>query len=145
LFFVTMFISMWISNTAATAMMIPIMETVLMELEAVSFRFPRRNSPSSFAITNHFFKSQREIISWIHLYSKDSETCSFKMIQARSRSKVVKREYHLLLILVSRVPDSFDIWYQISNMAISEWIWMILFTYTFILLLLIFADIFQHH
>ncbi|EZA59528.1 hypothetical protein DMN91_011334 [Ooceraea biroi] len=34
LFFVTMFLSMWISNTAATAMMIPIMETVLMELEA---------------------------------------------------------------------------------------------------------------
>ncbi|XP_070169829.1 protein I'm not dead yet-like [Polyergus mexicanus] len=34
LFFVTMFISMWISNTAATAMMIPIMETVLIELEA---------------------------------------------------------------------------------------------------------------
>ncbi|XP_043285688.1 protein I'm not dead yet-like [Venturia canescens] len=34
LFFVTMFISMWISNTAATAMMIPIMETVLVELEA---------------------------------------------------------------------------------------------------------------
>lgn len=34
LFFVTMFISMWISNTAATAMMIPIMETVLQELEA---------------------------------------------------------------------------------------------------------------
>ncbi|XP_036148964.1 protein I'm not dead yet isoform X2 [Monomorium pharaonis] len=33
LFFVTMFISMWISNTAATAMMIPIMETVLVELE----------------------------------------------------------------------------------------------------------------
>ncbi|XP_066601410.1 protein I'm not dead yet-like [Prorops nasuta] len=33
LFFVTMFISMWISNTAATAMMIPIMETVLIELE----------------------------------------------------------------------------------------------------------------
>ncbi|KAG7212199.1 hypothetical protein KM043_012539 [Ampulex compressa] len=34
LFFVTMFISMWISNTAATAMMLPIMETVLIELEA---------------------------------------------------------------------------------------------------------------
>ncbi|CAL1679279.1 unnamed protein product [Lasius platythorax] len=34
LFFVTMFLSMWISNTAATAMMIPIMETVLLELEA---------------------------------------------------------------------------------------------------------------
>ncbi|XP_063979445.1 protein I'm not dead yet isoform X2 [Diachasmimorpha longicaudata] len=33
LFCVTMFISMWISNTAATAMMIPIMETVLVELE----------------------------------------------------------------------------------------------------------------
>lgn len=33
LFFVTMFLSMWISNTAATAMMIPIMETVLQELE----------------------------------------------------------------------------------------------------------------
>ncbi|XP_043668708.1 uncharacterized protein LOC122629390 [Vespula pensylvanica] len=33
LFFVTMFISMWVSNTAATAMMIPIMETVLLELE----------------------------------------------------------------------------------------------------------------
>lgn len=28
-----MFISMWVSNTAATAMMIPIMETVLLELE----------------------------------------------------------------------------------------------------------------
>ncbi|KAI4477438.1 hypothetical protein M0802_014734 [Mischocyttarus mexicanus] len=34
LFFVTMFISMWISNTASTTMMIPIMETVLVELEA---------------------------------------------------------------------------------------------------------------
>ncbi|XP_011495212.1 PREDICTED: protein I'm not dead yet-like [Ceratosolen solmsi marchali] len=34
LFFVTMFISMWISNTAATAMMIPIVEKVLTELEA---------------------------------------------------------------------------------------------------------------
>ncbi|OXU28570.1 hypothetical protein TSAR_004782 [Trichomalopsis sarcophagae] len=34
LFFVTMFISMWISNTAATAMMLPIVEKVLTELEA---------------------------------------------------------------------------------------------------------------
>ncbi|XP_012251937.2 protein I'm not dead yet [Athalia rosae] len=33
IFFVTMFISMWVSNTAATAMMIPIIQTVLMELE----------------------------------------------------------------------------------------------------------------
>lgn len=33
IFLVTMFISMWISNTAATAMMIPIIDTVLMELE----------------------------------------------------------------------------------------------------------------
>lgn len=33
LFFVTMFLSMWISNTAATAMMLPIVETVLVELE----------------------------------------------------------------------------------------------------------------
>lgn len=37
LFFVTMFLSMWISNTAATAMMLPIVETVLLELEAVSY------------------------------------------------------------------------------------------------------------
>ncbi|XP_012270744.1 protein I'm not dead yet [Orussus abietinus] len=34
IFFVTMFISMWISNTAATAMVVPIIETVLLELEA---------------------------------------------------------------------------------------------------------------
>ncbi|CAL7942757.1 unnamed protein product [Xylocopa violacea] len=34
LFCVTMFVSMWISNTAATAMMLPIIETVLLELEA---------------------------------------------------------------------------------------------------------------
>ncbi|XP_017787495.1 PREDICTED: uncharacterized protein LOC108570202 [Habropoda laboriosa] len=34
LFCVTMFLSMWISNTAATAMMLPIVETVLLELEA---------------------------------------------------------------------------------------------------------------
>ncbi|KZC14603.1 Protein I'm not dead yet [Dufourea novaeangliae] len=34
LFFVTMFLSMWISNTAATVMMLPIIETVLLELEA---------------------------------------------------------------------------------------------------------------
>lgn len=33
LFCVTMFLSMWISNTAATAMMLPIVETVLLELE----------------------------------------------------------------------------------------------------------------
>lgn len=32
---VTMFISMWISNTAAVAMMCPIMQAVLEELEAV--------------------------------------------------------------------------------------------------------------
>ena len=32
---VTMFVSMWISNTAAVAMMIPIMQAVLEELEAV--------------------------------------------------------------------------------------------------------------
>lgn len=36
LFCVTMFLSMWISNTAATTMMLPIVETVLLELEAVS-------------------------------------------------------------------------------------------------------------
>ncbi|CAK9803413.1 Protein I'm not dead yet [Anthophora quadrimaculata] len=34
LFCVTMFLSMWISNTAATVMMLPIVETVLLELEA---------------------------------------------------------------------------------------------------------------
>ncbi|XP_076232149.1 protein I'm not dead yet-like isoform X2 [Calliopsis andreniformis] len=34
LFCVTMFLSMWISNTAATTMMLPIIETVLVELEA---------------------------------------------------------------------------------------------------------------
>ena len=32
----TAFLSMWISNTATTAMMIPIMEAVLIELEATS-------------------------------------------------------------------------------------------------------------
>lgn len=32
---VTMFVSMWISNTAAVAMMIPIMQAVLEELEQV--------------------------------------------------------------------------------------------------------------
>lgn len=31
-----MFLSMWISNTAATTMMLPIVEIVLLELEAVS-------------------------------------------------------------------------------------------------------------
>lgn len=31
-----MFVSMWISNTAAVAMMIPIMQAVLEELESVS-------------------------------------------------------------------------------------------------------------
>ncbi|XP_046474503.1 protein I'm not dead yet-like [Neodiprion pinetum] len=34
IFLVTMFISLWISNTATTAMMVPIIETVLMELES---------------------------------------------------------------------------------------------------------------
>lgn len=33
---VTMFVSMWISNTAAVAMMCPIMQAVLEELESVS-------------------------------------------------------------------------------------------------------------
>jgi len=42
-------------------------------------------------------------------FSKDSETCSFKMIQLRSSRQIVKREYHLLLILVFHVSDSFDI------------------------------------
>lgn len=33
---VTCFISLWISNSAATAMMCPIVKAVLMEMEAVS-------------------------------------------------------------------------------------------------------------
>lgn len=33
---VTMFVSMWISNTAAVAMMCPIMQAVLEELQSVS-------------------------------------------------------------------------------------------------------------
>ena len=37
-----MFISMWISNTAATAMMLPIVEKVLMELEEVFYNLKRR-------------------------------------------------------------------------------------------------------
>lgn len=37
---VTMFVSMWISNTAAVAMMIPIMQAVLEELEQVLFIYP---------------------------------------------------------------------------------------------------------
>lgn len=41
---VTMFVSMWISNTAAVAMMIPIMQAVLEELEAVSLAFHFRNT-----------------------------------------------------------------------------------------------------
>lgn len=36
---VTMFVSMWISNTAAVAMMCPIMQAVLEELERVSNSF----------------------------------------------------------------------------------------------------------
>lgn len=35
---VTMFVSMWISNTAAVAMMIPIMQAVLEELESVCIK-----------------------------------------------------------------------------------------------------------
>ena len=38
-----MFISMWISNTAATAMMIPIVEKVLRELESVTLNFINLN------------------------------------------------------------------------------------------------------
>ncbi|KAG5327407.1 INDY1 protein, partial [Acromyrmex heyeri] len=57
LFFVTMFISMWISNTAATAMMIPIMETVLIELESVSFHLFR----------NLDYKTRKKIIFQIYL------------------------------------------------------------------------------
>lgn len=34
---VTMFVSMWISNTAAVAMMCPIMQAVLEELQSVRF------------------------------------------------------------------------------------------------------------
>lgn len=55
-----MFISMWISNTAATAMMIPIMETVLIELEAVSFQFL-------------FQKTRREIIIQIFASARTRE------------------------------------------------------------------------
>lgn len=56
LFFVTMFISMWISNTAATAMMIPIVETVLTELEAVRAK--------------KSFSSLFRRFNWLFLFSK---------------------------------------------------------------------------
>lgn len=45
---VTMFVSMWISNTAAVAMMIPIMQAVLEELQAVSLATPSDNQRAVF-------------------------------------------------------------------------------------------------
>lgn len=44
---VSMFVSMWISNTAAIAMMCPIMEAVLKELEEVYIYFAIHNSVGS--------------------------------------------------------------------------------------------------
>lgn len=35
----TMFLSMWISNTASTAMMVPIVDAILVELYSVSMSF----------------------------------------------------------------------------------------------------------
>lgn len=57
---VTMFVSMWISNTAAVAMMIPIMQAVLEELESVSLsKFMRNLNDEKPKIheLNHFFGS----------------------------------------------------------------------------------------
>lgn len=57
---VTMFVSMWISNTAAVAMMCPIMQAVLEELESVSvivmydktvFLFPASSATSAYLET----------------------------------------------------------------------------------------------
>lgn len=64
-----MFVSMWISNTAAVAMMIPIMQAVLEELEAVSLKL---------TITNRI----KIRILRFFLYVYQSKTCfSFKLQQ----------------------------------------------------------------
>lgn len=48
---VTMFLSMWINNTATTAMMIPIVDSILLEIcmhTSFWFNCPFHHSPSSF-------------------------------------------------------------------------------------------------
>lgn len=70
-----MFVSMWISNTAAVAMMIPIMQAVLEELEAVSLTeeiksISRKLNNLTHKTTKHF-----------PIYSKDFARCILMMIQ----------------------------------------------------------------
>jgi len=65
-----MFISMWISNTAATAMMIPIMETVLIELESVSLHFFRNLDYKTNAKKNNFSNLFTSARTWKHVRTK---------------------------------------------------------------------------
>lgn len=64
---VTMFVSMWISNTAAVAMMIPIMQAVLEELEAVRLI----DNSKYFILNSHIL---------VLFCSKDSAKCTMTMI-----------------------------------------------------------------
>ncbi|XP_074109353.1 protein I'm not dead yet [Cotesia typhae] len=77
LFYVTMFISMWISNTAATAMMIPIIETVLVELEAQGLgdMFVFDDIPIN-QTTNHDERSKRPTRSTMVYYLSASYASS---------------------------------------------------------------------
>lgn len=96
-----MFISMWISNTAATAMMIPIMETVLVELEAVSPFFFFKTPCGLGTSANQYFKL---------IFSKDSDRCLFK---AKKRPKrMEKRKY---LSLFSSLVKEFMYYFILSG------------------------------
>lgn len=71
---VTMFVSMWISNTAAVAMMIPIMQAVLEELEAV-----RLIDNSKYFVLNSHIP--------VLFCSKDFAKCTMMMINMLKRKE----------------------------------------------------------
>lgn len=66
LFFATMFMSMWVANTAATAMMIPIIDTVLTQLEQVSLL-----KSIIFCVDE-----KKKSLFYIQFHSKDLVSCS---------------------------------------------------------------------
>lgn len=63
---VTTFISMWVSNTAATAMMLPIIFAILQELEEVFDIF----------IFNHWYTYRYIVLSLLLLFRLDLVRCS---------------------------------------------------------------------